>query len=313
MKVLVTGASGFVGKAMLRRLSDEPACEVRAAVRRTDAEFPPGVAGTMVPSIGPNTQWREALSDCDVVVHLAARVHIMREHSGDPLAEFRQTNVQGTLTLARQAALAGVRRFIHVSSIKVNGEATRAGQAFGADDRPMPVDPYAVSKLEAEAGLRRLGSTMEIVIVRPPLVYGPGVQGNFMTLMRAVSRCLPLPLGAVHNQRSFVGLDNLVDFLLLCCRHPLAANQTFLVSDGHDLSTTELVKRLARAMNKPALLMPLPAAWLMGAAALIGKSALAQRLCANLQLDISKSRDLLGWTPLQSVDEALRDTAKCFR
>lgn len=313
MRVLVTGASGFVGTAMLRRLLQEPRCEVRAAVRRVDVPLPSGVARAIVPVVGPDTPWSEALAGCDAVIHLAARVHVMDDQASDPLSEFRRTNVQGTLALAQQAARAGVRRFVHVSSIKVNGEATRVGQAFGPDDPPMPQDPYAVSKLEAETGLRRMDTGMEVAIVRPPLVYGDGVQGNFNSLMRAVSRGLPLPLGAIHNRRSFVALENLVDFLLVCCRHPAAAHQTFLVSDDYDLSTTELIQRLANALGSPLRLLPVPVAWLTGAAAVFGGSATVQRLCANLQLDISKSRTQLAWTPPQSVDDALRRAANGFR
>jgi len=313
MRVLVTGASGFVGTAMLRRLLQEPGCEVRAAVRRADVPLPARVVRAIVPVVGPDTQWSEALAGCDAVVHLAARVHVMDDQAADPLSEFRRTNVQGTLALAQQAARAGVRRFVHVSSIKVNGEATRAGQAFGPDDPPVPQDAYAVSKLEAETGLRRLDAGMEIVVIRPPLVYGDGVQGNFKSLMRAVSRGLPLPLGAIHNRRSFVALENLVDFLFVCCRHPAAAHQTFLVGDDYDLSTTELIRRLANAMDRPVRLLPVPMAWLTGAAAVFGRSATVQRLCANLQLDISKSRTLLAWTPPQSIDDALRSAANGFR
>jgi nucleoside-diphosphate-sugar epimerase len=201
-----------------------------------------------------------------------------------------------------------VRRFVFVSSVKVNGEATRPGMPFRADDAPHPEDAYGQSKHEAETGLRELARSvpMEVVVVRPPLIYGPGVQANFRALMRAVARGWPLPLGAIHNQRSFVALDNLVDLLLLCARHPAAANRTFLVSDGHDLSTTELLRRMARAMGRPARLWPFPTGVLRALAGLAGRAAVAQRLCANLQLDIAPTRSQLGWTPPVDVDEGLR-------
>ena len=242
-------------------------------------------------------------------MHLAARVHVMAERASNPLVEFRRVNVDGTLNLGRQAAAAGVRRFVFVSSVKVNGESTAADHAFNAADIPAPQDPYAISKMEAEQGLRRIAAEtgMEVVIVRPPLVYGPGVKANFAALMRAVQRGVPLPLASVtHNRRSFVALDNLVDLLITCIDHPAAANQTFLVSDGEDLSTTDLLRRLGQAMNKPARLIPVQPSLLQLGANLLGKGDMAQRLLGNLQVDISHTRQTLGWTPPVSVDEGLR-------
>jgi len=254
------------------------------------------------------TDFSEALAGITTVVHLAARAHIMRDTAADPLTAFRAVNVEGTLNLARQAVESGVKRFVFVSSIKVNGEATKLGMPFSADDMPAPLDPYGVSKMEAEQGLRQIAAEtgMEVVIIRPPLVYGPGVKANFAALMRAVQRGWPLPLGAVHNQRSLVALDNLVDFIVTCLSHPQAANQTFLVSDGHDLSTTELVRGLARAAGVPARLLPVPVWALQAGASLLGKGDVVQRLCGNLQVDISKASNLLGWVPPVSVDEGLR-------
>jgi UDP-glucose 4-epimerase len=261
--------------------------------------------------LAPSTDWSTALNGVSVVVHCAARVHVMRDTSVDPLEEFRRVNVQGTLNLARQAAAAGVRRFVFVSSIKVNGEATQPGCPFTADDILAPLDPYGVSKMEAEQALREIvrQTGMEVVIIRPPLVYGPGVKANFAAMMRWLQRGVPLPLGAIHNQRSLVALDNLVDLIMTCIKHPAAANQTFLVSDGEDASTTELLRRMGQAMGHPARLLPVPASWLKLAAGLIDKRDVAQRLCGSLQVDISKTRELLGWVPPVSLDEGLRRAA----
>jgi UDP-glucose 4-epimerase len=230
----------------------------------------------------------------------------MRDAAADPLAEFRRVNTQGTLNLARQAAAAGTRRFIFLSSVKVNGEAG----SFTESDPAAPADPYGVSKHEAEQGLRAIsaGSAMDVVIIRPPLVYGPGVQANFRTLIRGIALGIPLPLARVENRRSLVGLDNLVDMIVTCIDHPAAANETFLVSDGEDLSTPELIRRLARAMGKPAHLIPVPTVLLTTGARLLGKRAVAQRLLGSLRVDISKARRLLGWSPPLSVDEELERT-----
>ena len=205
-----------------------------------------------------------------------------------------------------------MRRFVFVSSIKVNGEATPTGSSFTADDLPAPLDAYGISKMEAEQGLREIASQtgMQVVIVRPPLVYGPGVKANFAAMMRWLQRGVPLPLGAIHNQRSLVALDNLVDLLVTCLTHPAAANQTFLVSDGEDVSTTELLRRMGQAMGKPARLLPVPASWLQLAATLVGKRAVAQRLCGSLQVDIEKTRQLLGWSPPLTLDQGLKKAAE---
>ena len=302
MKVLVTGSNGFVGRFLCDRLESDINCVIRGVRRR---RFPHEFA---VGDIGPRTEWLELLACCDAVVHLAARVHVMHDVEPDPVAAFRAINVDGTLNLARQAAVAGVKRFVFVSSIKVNGESTQSGRAFTEADAPDPQDPYGLSKHEAEQGLRQLVAEtgMEVVIIRPPLVYGPGVKANFAALMRAVQRGWPLPLGAVHNQRSLVALDNLVDFIVTCITHPQAVNQTFLVSDGHDLSTTELVRGMARAVGVPARLLPVPVWALRAGSALLGRGEAVQRLCGNLQVDISKARSLLGWCPPVSVEEGLR-------
>ncbi|MCY1297327.1 N-acetyl-alpha-D-glucosaminyl-diphospho-ditrans,octacis-undecaprenol 4-epimerase [compost metagenome] len=248
------------------------------------------------------------------MIHCAARVHVMNDTEADPLAAFRRANVEGTLTLARQARDAGVRRFIFVSSIKVNGESTEPGNPFTADQIPAPVDPYGVSKQEAEQGLRAIAedSGMEVVIVRPTLVYGPGVKANFLSMMRWLNRGVPLPFGAIHNRRSLVSLYNLVDLIVTCIHHPAAANQTFLVSDGEDVSTTELLRRIGKALGRPARLLPVPSAMLEMGATALGKRALSQRLCGSLQVDINKTRELLGWTPPVSLEEALKRTANHY-
>lgn len=262
-------------------------------------------------NLDPSTDWSAGLKGCAAVIHTAARVHVMNEKAQDPLAEFRRINVEGTLNLARQAAAAGVKRFVFLSSIKVNGEMTPIGQPFTVAQTAAPMDPYGISKAEAEDGLRCLGSEtgMEIVIIRPPLVYGPGVRANFGRLVSAIGRGWPLPLGCVEqNRRSLVALDNLVDLILTCTSHPAAANQTFLVSDGEDLSTTELLRRIGRAMGRPTRLVPVPSRLLQAGALLAGKGDLAQRLLGNLQVDITHTRQTLGWYPPISVDEGLRRT-----
>jgi nucleoside-diphosphate-sugar epimerase len=300
MRVLVSGANGFIGRALCPHLA-AIGYKVVPIVRR-----PCGIQGEHI--IGEKFSWHLALKDCDSVVHLAGRAHVMQDYERDPLHAFRTTNVDTTLALANKAAEAGVRRFVFLSTIKVNGEATTPGSRFKADDLPAPQDPYAISKWEAEQGLLEISQRtgLEVVIIRPPLVYGPGVKANFAALIRTVQRGWPLPLGAVHNQRSLVALGNLVDFIITCTSHPAAANQTFLVSDGQDLSTTALVRGMAQAACVPARLLPVPVPVLRLAGRMMGKADAIDRLCGNLQVDSSKARDLLGWVPPVSVEEGLR-------
>jgi nucleoside-diphosphate-sugar epimerase len=314
MVTLVTGANGFVGSALCARLRKEGS-PVRGAVRSLSL-CPDGVQAFAIGSLSLSTDWTAALKNVKQVVHLAARVHVMNDKSSDRVTEFCRVNVEGTATLARQAAVAGVKRFIFLSSIKVNGEFTETGQSFTADDRPAPEDPYGVSKYEAEQLLRQIaaGTGMEVVIIRPPLVYGPSVKANFESMMRWLARGVPLPLAEVtDNRRSLVALDNLVDLIVTCLNHLAAANQTFLVSDGEDLSTTQLLKRMGTAMGHPARLFHLPPSLLKLGATVLNKPGMYQRLCGSLQVDITKTIRLLGWTPLVSVEEGLRRAAESFR
>ncbi|MDO9280871.1 MAG: SDR family oxidoreductase [Methylotenera sp.] len=309
MKVLITGVTGFVGKVLCAELFSQ-GHEIRAAVRTKVAAIK-NVEMTMVGEINRGTDWSSALRDIDVVIHLAARVHVMHDTVVDPLAEFRKVNVDGTLNLALQAAKAGIKRFIFISSVKVNGELTEIDQPFTENDTANPQDAYGVSKFEAEQGLLKISQEtgMEIIIIRPPLIYGAGVKANFASMMRAVKRGMPLPLGAIHNQRSFVYVGNLVSLITKCIDHPVAANQVFLVSDGHDLSTTKLLQECANAFGVKARLLPVPQKLIEVGAAMLGKRAVAQRLCGNLQVDITKARTLLGWEPPFSVQVGLKATA----
>ena len=305
-QVLITGASGFLGSRLIARLLLQPLVTVSGAVRSKPASEHPWLIP--VGEINGNTDWSEALKGQCVIIHTAARAHIMDDTAADPLTEFRRVNVAGTLNLARQGAAANIRRFVFISSIKVNGEKTPSGACFTAEDSPAPEDSYGISKWEAEQGLQQIAreTSMEVVIIRPPLVYGPGVKGNFATLAKLVAKGLPLPLGAIHNKRSLVGLDNLVDLIITCIAHPNAANQVFLVSDSEDLSTAGLLRRVAIAMGKPSRLIPVPARLLQLGATLLGKKAVGQRLLWSLQVDISKTREMLDWEPPVSVDEGLR-------
>lgn len=315
MRVLLTGASGFVGAAVLQALSRNANVETVVPLRSPLRHVPAGVITYPIGDLTDDQIAELQAHKPEVVVHCASRVHVMSDTAVDPLAEFRRINVNGTLALARAASAAGARRFVFVSSIKVNGEQTEPGKVYTADDLPRPVDPYGVSKHEAEQGLLALGAQtgMQIVIIRPVLVYGPGVKANFLSMMRWLDRSVPLPFGAIHNRRSLVALGNLVDLVLTCIDHPAAADQVFLVSDGEDLSTTQLLGRMAQALGKPARLLPVPAWVLSSAAKALGKAALSQRLCGSLQVDIRKTRELLGWQPPVSVDAALLATARHYQ
>lgn len=331
--ILVSGANGFVGKALCRNLLAR-GHSVRGAVRSMESVMETlevGLKYAVVGDIGAETDWSDALLGIDCVIHCAARAHVMNEPESDAIEAFRAVNAAGTRRLAEQAANAGVRRFVYLSSIKVNGEHTNPGSSsrakgratsdrvitvFREDDVPNPQDAYAISKWEAEQRLATLAreTDMEVTIIRPPLVYGPGVKGNFAALLRWIEKGIPLPLGAVrNNRRSLVGLDNLVDSIVTCIDHPAAANQVFLVSDGEDLSTSELLRRTSLAVGKPARLIPIPQGFLEFGLKMLGKQDMARRLCGSLQVDIGKARDLLGWTPMVSVDDGLRRVAGWYR
>lgn len=312
-KILITGATGFVGSALVAELVRSNAAVV-AAVRQNKASLPEQVRQYPMGDLSADINWSNALEEVEVVIHLAARVHVMQDGAMDPLAEFRKINKGATLNLARQAAEADVKRFIFLSSIKVNGEITQPGEFFSPDDRFVPTDPYGLSKQEAEQGLLELAreTGMEVVIIRPPLVYGPAVKGNFASMMKWIRKGVPLPFGAVHNRRSLVALDNLVSFIICCIGHPKAVNETFLISDGEDVSTTELLQKVAKAFGKKPLLLPVPVSLMKVVARGLGKGDVADRLFNSLQVDGSKARDLLDWLPVITMAEQLEITAEAY-
>lgn len=309
-KVLLTGSTGFVGSVLLSELQVLPDFRVVSAAR--SAVFDNLV---VVGNIDGTTDYSSALNGVNVVVHAAARAHIMRDEVVDPLAEYRKVNVEGTLNLAKQAVASGVKRFIYISSIKVNGESTTSMSAFTEADSAKPEDPYGVSKREAEDGLRLLAQEtgLEIVIIRPPLVYGAGVKANFRSLIGLCGKPVPLPFGLVSNKRSMVYVDNLVDFIIRCIDHPAAANQTFLVSDGEDVSLRQLITEIRLAMGKPKALLPVPVSLFKLLGKLTGKSGVVDRLVGDLQVDSSKARKLLGWTPPYTFSQGIAETVKDFR
>lgn len=310
---MVTGATGFVGSAVLKILAGHNSFSVIAGIREAVHSFD-GIKSIILGDISLSPNLSSSLEDVNVIVHLAARAHIMNDTASDPLTEFRRVNTNATLSLASQAASAGVKRFIFISSIKVNGEVTKGTQKFSADDNSIPSDSYALSKYEAEQGLLELAKTtnMQVVIIRPPLVYGPRVKANFAAMMKWVYKGVPLPFGAVQNRRSLVALDNLVSFIIHCIDHPKAANEVFLISDNEDVSTTELLQKVAVAFGKNSLLIPIPVRVMGFLAKLVGEEDVAERLFGSLQVDSSKARNLLGWKPVITMDEQLKKTADAY-
>jgi len=307
VKILVTGATGFVGGAVVRRLLADGHA-VRAAVRQ--ARSIDGVEVVVVDEIDGRTDWEIALRDIDVVVHLAARVHVMQDTAAGS-ALFRATNTEGTLRLARSMREAGARRIVSLSTIKVNGEETRAGLRFSADDQPGPTDPYAISKHDAEVGLFAMPG-LETVVIRPPLVYGPGVKGNLARLCRLAQLGMPVPFGAIRNRRDLVGVGNLADLIARCLDHPSAAGQVFLASDGVSLSTRKLYSMIAEAMARPARMLNVPPAVLRRVGGMLGQLAELERLTGSLEIDIEKTRRMLAWSPPETVETGIRQMAQAF-
>lgn len=308
--ILLTGGTGFLGGSVLKALVHK---NVRCLGRQTPSTI--SDASFYQSEINACSDFTVALKDINVVIHCAARVYVTNDSSNEPLEEFREVNTYGTLKLAKQAADAGVKRFIFISSIKVNGESTELGSPFKPDDVFIPIDPYGLSKYEAEIGLRIIAKEtgMEVVIIRPPLVYGPGVKANFASMMKWVNKGVPLPLGGINNnKRSLVSVDNLVDLIVTCIEHPNAAYQTFLVSDDDDVSTSQLLVNMAAALSAPNRLIPIPSKWFTLGAKVIGKHAISQRLCGSLQVDISKTKELLNWQPPYSSSESMKKTANAF-
>jgi nucleoside-diphosphate-sugar epimerase len=312
--IAVTGANGFVGRHCVSHLA-AGGISARALARYRPEDLPAGVEYHCAPELARGADWRPCVEGAEIVIHCAARVHVMSDTAADPLAEFRRANVDGTLALAKACAAEGVRRFVFVSSIKVNGEETQPGRPFRPADDPRPADPYGVSKLEAENALFELGrqSGMEVAIIRPALVYGPGVKANFRALMKAVAKGIPLPLGKADGLRSLVGVTNLADLLRAASVEPEAAGRVFLAADGHDVTSAQLARCLGEALGRPARLLPVPPGLVAGLARLAGRGAATQRVFGSLQVDIADARRLLGWTPPVTFEEELARTAKAFR
>lgn len=313
-KILLTGGTGFVGRPLLDALVNAK-YPVISVTRKRGATALPGVQSCVIPPLSGEINWSVPLQGVEVVIHSAGRAHIMNETHSNPLQAFREVNVNATLNLARQAAEAGVKRFIFISSVKVNGEATEGNRVFKPSDTPAPLDDYGVSKLEAEQALMALAgeTSMKVVIIRPVLVYGPGVKANFEKMLAAVNKGLPLPFRTIKNCRSLVFIDNLIDLICLCIHHPEAENRVFMVSDGEDLSIGQTIEKLAVAMNKKSRIFAFPQSLLRLLASVAGKKEFFQRLCGSLQVDITDTRELLGWTPPVSIDEAFAITARYYQ
>jgi len=307
MKILITGASGFIGRNLCAFLKGKN-CFVRGAVRRQSCNISGVDECIKAGDIGSGVDWTQALTGVDVVVHLAARVHVLKESAADSLEAFRKVNVLGTKRLAEQAAKAGIKRFIFISSVKVNGEGS--SRPYTENDPPDPQDAYGISKKEAEDALLNIAAEtgLEVVILRLPLVYGPGVKANFKNLMKIAGSGLPLPLKRINNWRSFLYIGNLVDAIITCMTHPRAAGETFLVSDGEDVSAPDLIKMIASAMNKRAVLFSLPQGLLKALCKILGKSQEFDKLTGTLIVDSRKIRNLLGWKPPFTLEEGIKSS-----
>ena len=315
MNILVTGANGFVGQSLVNNLLNKTEYKVVAGVRKIpskkiECEY------RIINNLEDKPTLTDVFKDIDVVIHSAARVHVMDDKSADPLTEFRKVNVEGTLNLARQAVEVGIKRFIFISSIKVNGEGTKIGTHYTEDSKPNPIDPYGVSKYEAEQGLLELAENtpLEVVIIRPTLVYGENVKGNFHSLMKWTYKGIPLPIGGIkQNLRSLVYVENLVDFIVTCINHPNAKNEVFLISDDDDISTADLLQEISKGLGVKNKAVNIPPKLINTAASALGKSGVAQRLSGSLQVDISKAKTLLGWEPKYSTSESIQKAAKSYK
>ncbi|MFA0509585.1 MULTISPECIES: UDP-glucose 4-epimerase family protein [Vibrio] len=310
MNILVTGSTGFVGSRIVE-LARERDWAVIPVVRK---QIEPLTNSLLIPSIDASTDWSSAFEGVDCVVHCAARVHQMNESAQGALTAYRDINTLGTLNLAKQAAEAGVKRFVFVSSIKVNGEFSEPNLPFEPNLKNTPQDPYGLSKYEAEVELAKLSKDtgLEVVIIRPPLVYGPGVKANFLSMMRLIDKGIPLPFGAIKNQRSLVYLDNLSDLILTCCEHPSAPGYTFLASDDQDVSTTQLMQTIAHTMGKSPRLIPIPMSWIQAGSSALKKKHIAQRICGNLQVEIGLTKETLGWKPPVSFEQGIKRTVEAY-
>ena len=314
MNILVTGANGFVGKSLIKHLSTTN-YQAIAGVRKLP-EHQQDYEYRLIANLEDKANLTSALKDIDVVIHAAARVHVMKEAASDPLTEFRKVNVEGSLNLARQAVEAGVKRFIFISSIKVNGEGTELGKPYTEHSKSNPIDPYGISKYEAEQGLLEIAKTtpLEVVIIRPTLVYGENVKGNFHSLMKWTYKGIPLPIGGIkQNLRSLVSVDNLVDFIVTCIEHKDARNEVFLISDDDDISTAGLLEEISKGLGVKNKAVNIPAKFINTAASAIGKLSVAQRLSGSLQVDIGKGKTLLGWKPKYSTSESIQKTARSYK
>ncbi|MEZ9503055.1 UDP-glucose 4-epimerase family protein [Vibrio sp. 10N.286.51.B11] len=310
MNILVTGSTGFVGSRIVE-LAKERDWAVIPVVRK---QIEPLTNSLVIPSIDASTDWSGAFEGVDCVVHCAARVHQMNESEQGALTAYRDINTLGTLNLAKQAAVAGVKRFVFVSSIKVNGEFSEPNLPFEPNLKNTPQDPYGLSKYEAEVELAKLSKEtgLEVVIIRPPLVYGPGVKANFLSMMRLIDKGIPLPFGAIKNQRSLVYLDNLSDLILTCCEHPSAPGYTFLASDDQDVSTTQLMQTIAHAIGKSPRLIPIPMSWIQAGSSVLNRQHIAQRICGNLQVEIGLTKEILGWNPPVSFEQGIKRTVEAY-
>jgi nucleoside-diphosphate-sugar epimerase len=316
MKIAITGATGFLGKPLTKELSEKFCDDAITPILRNSSKEFNNFDCIVVNDIGPMTDWSDKLDGIDCVIHCAARVHVMNDADEDPLESFREINVRGTLALAKAAVRSSVKRFIFVSSIKVNGESTTCSLPYKASDDAYPQDPYGISKAEAEEGLQLISDEtgMEVVIIRPPLVYGPGVKANFEAMLKLVSTGIPLPFGCINqNKRSMVYVENLISLIIECIKNPNAANHTFLVSDDDDLSTKAFVKSLSAGLGKSGLMLPVPNVLFFLAGKVLGKSAVIDRLCGSLQVDISHTKTTLNWHPPFTVVQGFAATAKYFK